>query len=82
MKNCVLDMQFLLGSFLAFGCHDHQCLEVVAKSDDEEIERFIKTILRRYPPARTLQDMEIWVLTRHFKYYVTTSMTNVRLSNP
>ena len=28
-------------------------------------------------PARTLQDMEVWVLTRHFKYYVTTSMTNV-----
>ena len=68
-------MAFLLDSFLAFGCNDGQCLEAVAKSGDEEIEKFIQTVICRYPPPRLLEDMQIWILKRHFKCYMTDRTT-------
>jgi len=67
LRKC--NMHFLLDSFLAFGCSDRRCLEAVAKSGDAEIEKFIQTVIRRYPPARLLEDMQIWVLKQHFKSY-------------
>ncbi|KAF5359738.1 hypothetical protein D9756_003043 [Leucocoprinus leucothites] len=72
LQSCKPSMEFLFDSFMAFGCRNRKFLEAVAKLDYNEIEEFLRGVIRHSPPfgdSDTVPEMWVWLLKKHLKRY-------------
>ena len=72
------NMSQICNLFLAFECHDCQCLEAVATNSDEEIGKFIQSVTQS---TRVLKDMEVQILTKNILQCLDRHLFKILTSN-
>jgi hypothetical protein len=65
LRNCVPAMDHFLDAFINFGCRNRKFLEGLAQYDDDEIEEFLRKIMRRSMGKMT--EMDVWFLKKDLK---------------
>ncbi|KAF9442865.1 hypothetical protein P691DRAFT_738546 [Macrolepiota fuliginosa MF-IS2] len=70
LRSCIPDMQYLLNSFIQFGCHNREFLKGVAELPETDIEEFLKKAIAHTPPPHTSNfpsQMVLFLLKKHLK---------------